>query len=114
MATYLVPGGPGLMGRHVVERLARQDDAPVFVLVRAESAARLGEEAKRTRNAARIVALVGDLTDEGLGLSDEDPASVHGVDHIVHVAAVYDLPADEEIQQRPNVDGTRRVAGLVG
>jgi NAD(P)-dependent dehydrogenase (short-subunit alcohol dehydrogenase family) len=114
MATYLVTGGTGLMGRHVVERLARQDDATVFVLVRAESAARLGEQAKRTGNAARIVALVGDLTDEGLGLSDEDLASVHGIDHIVHVAAVYDLTADEEIQQRANVDGTRRVVELAG
>ena len=114
MTTYLVTGGTGLMGRHVVERLARQDDATVFVLVRAGSAARLREQATRTGNADRIVPVIGDLTADGLGLSDDDLASVRGVDHLVHVAAVYDLTADEETQQRANVDGTRRVVELAG
>jgi NAD(P)-dependent dehydrogenase (short-subunit alcohol dehydrogenase family) len=114
MTTYLVTGGTGLMGRHVVERLARQDDAKVFVLVRARSAARLREQAQRTGNAARIVPIIGDLTVDGLGLTDEDLASLHDVDHLVHVAAVYDLTADEETQQRANVAGTRRVVELAG
>ena len=114
MTTYLVTGGTGLMGRHVVGRLARQVDATVFVLVRARSVARLREQAERTGNAARIVPIVGDLTAEGLGLADDDIRLVCGVDHLVHVAAVYDLTADEEIQQRANVDGTRRVVELAG
>jgi NAD(P)-dependent dehydrogenase (short-subunit alcohol dehydrogenase family) len=114
MATYLVTGGTGLVGRRVVERLARRDDATVFALVRTRSAARLREQAERTGNAARIVPVIGDLTADGLGLSDDDLASVHGVDHLVHVAAVYDLTADEETQQRVNVDGTRRVVELAG
>jgi thioester reductase-like protein len=112
MPKYLVTGGTGLMGRHVVERLARRDDATVFVLVRVGSAARLREQAHRTANANRIVPVIGDLTVDGLGLSDEDIASLNGVDHLIHVAAVYDLTADEETQQRANVDGTRRVVEL--
>jgi NAD(P)-dependent dehydrogenase (short-subunit alcohol dehydrogenase family) len=114
MTTYLVTGGTGLMGRHVVECLARRDDATVFVLVRAGSAARLREQAKRTGNATRIVPVVGDLTADGLGLSDDAVASVRGVDHLIHVAAVYDLTADEETQQRANVDGTLRIVELAG
>ena len=114
MPKYFVTGGTGLMGRHVVERLARQDDAKVFVLVRARSAARLRDQAQRSGNGARIVPVIGDLTVEGLGLTNDDLASLHDVDHLIHVAAVYDLTADEETQQRANVDGTRRVVELAG
>ena len=112
MTTYLVTGGTGLMGRHVVERLARQNDATVFVLVRAGSVARLCEQAERTGNAARIIPVIGDLTVDGLALSDDNVASIRGVDHLIHVAAVYDLTADEQTQQQANVDGTRRVIEL--
>ena len=109
MTTYLVTGGTGLLGRRVVERLARQDDAAVFVLVRPGSVDRLREQAASSGNASRIVPVIGDLTEDGLGLSDADLATVQGVDHVVHVAAVYDLTADEATHHRANVEGTQRV-----
>ena len=56
--------------------------------------------------------LVGDLTAENLGLTDEAVAELGAVDHIVHCAAIYDITADEADQRAANVEGTRAVIDL--
>jgi hypothetical protein len=50
----------------------------------------------------------GDLTSKKLGVSSEDVKKLKGqVDHFYHLAAVYDLGADEESQVAVNIEGTR-------
>ena len=56
--------------------------------------------------------MIGDLTAPALGLSDEDRKRLEGVDHFFHLAAVYDMSADEETNRRANVDGTRNAVEL--
>ena len=71
---YVVTGGTGFIGRRVVSRiLDRSPDAEVWVLVRRESLARFEKLAARGDNpwGDRAKPLVGDLTADGLGLSDE-------------------------------------------
>ena len=52
----------------------------------------------------------GDLGSKKLGVSAEEIKALKGqVDHVYHLAAVYDLSADEESQVRVNVDGTRHL-----
>ena len=41
MTTYLVTGGTGFLGRHLVERLLDREDAEVLVVVRRQSLAKL-------------------------------------------------------------------------
>jgi len=54
------------------------------------------------------VPVFGDLTSKKLGVSAEDTKALKGqIDHFHHLAAVYDLEADEESQIAVNVDGTR-------
>ena len=53
----------------------------------------------------RIVPVSGDLSKQGLGVDGFDEA----IDHLFHLAAVYDVEADEEASERANVDGTRHV-----
>ncbi len=53
----------------------------------------------------RIVAVAGDLTKPGLGVEDFDEK----IDHLFHLAAVYDIKADEESSVKANVEGTRHV-----
>ena len=109
MATYIVTGGTGFLGRRVVEGLLSADtDAVVHVLVREASAAKLAELATRWNATDRVFPLVGDLTAEGLGLVDEPPAA----QHVVHLGAVYDMTADEESAYAANVNGTRAVIAL--
>src|SRR4051812_8598452 len=58
--------------------------------------------------AGTLVPLVGDLTDPLLGLSNDDRDRWRGrVDHVVHLAALYDMTADEETDRRVNIGGTQ-------
>ncbi|MFF7940755.1 SDR family oxidoreductase [Nocardia gamkensis] len=109
MATYIVTGGTGFLGRRVVQDLLDRDaDAIVHVLVRETSLAKFTDIAAGWRGAERVFALIGDLTAEGLGLACEAPRA----DHVVHLGAVYDMTADEDTAHAANVTGTRSVLAL--
>jgi thioester reductase-like protein len=113
MTTYLVTGATGFLGRHLVARLLARDDADVRVLVRAGSQQRLAARAADWPNADRLTPVVGDLTEPHLGLSKGAREQLAGtVDHVVHLAALYDMTAGDELNQRTNVTGTRHVVAL--
>ncbi|MQA12787.1 MAG: SDR family oxidoreductase [Pseudonocardiaceae bacterium] len=110
---YLVTGGTGFLGRHVLARLvSRQDCDAVTVLIREASRDRLTRLAARLDGGERIRPVVGDLTAPDLGLRQADLDELTGVDHVVHLAAIYDLAAGEEANRKANVDGTGRVVEL--
>ncbi|HEX5513289.1 MAG TPA: SDR family oxidoreductase [Gammaproteobacteria bacterium] len=106
---YFVTGATGFIGRRLVQRLLARD-GKIFVLVRGESAEKLaalraywGDEAEQ-----RIVPIQGDLTQPQLGLAADDLATLRGqIGHFFHLAAIYNINASAESQQRANVDGTR-------
>ncbi|MBC7375046.1 MAG: SDR family oxidoreductase, partial [Frankiales bacterium] len=112
MTTYLVTGGTGFLGRHLLERLVRRPDADIHVLVRKGSVERLEAHAARTPGGERIHPVIGDLGADGLGLRAADRTRLAGVDHVVHLAALYDMTAGDERNRQTNVEGTRRVVDL--
>jgi NAD(P)-dependent dehydrogenase (short-subunit alcohol dehydrogenase family) len=102
---YVVTGGTGFIGRHLLRELDRRGQ-PIHVLVRPRSAAKL--ERLGLVNARP---LIGDVTRSGLGV---DPAALDGLAgaEVFHLAAVYDLAADEEANRLANVEGTRHAIEL--
>jgi NAD(P)-dependent dehydrogenase (short-subunit alcohol dehydrogenase family) len=105
---YFVTGGTGFIGRFLVQNLLKHRE-PVYLLVRKSALKKLpalreswGVDDKR------VVAIVGDLAKPNLGIAAEDLKRLKGkVDHLFHLAAIYDLTASAEDQQRANIDGTR-------
>ncbi|MCW2542530.1 MAG: short-chain dehydrogenase [Frankiales bacterium] len=113
MTTYLVTGGTGFVGRHLLERLLRRPDAQVHALVRASSQQRLQKLADSLPGGDRLHPLVGDLRAERLGVTQKDITALKGkVDHVVHLAAIYDMTAGEEENHELNVGGTQRALDL--
>ena len=109
---YFVTGATGFIGRHLVERLLERE-GEIHVLVRPESIGRLDALIHRWGGAGRIHPVLGDLGKPLLGLDPEQVAALHGtVDHFFHLAAIYDMTADEERDRIANVNGTRHAVEL--
>jgi thioester reductase-like protein len=108
-----VTGATGFIGRHLVPHLlARGED--VHVLVRRESLGKL--DALRERwgaSAARVHAVIGELGEPRLGVSEADVERLSGrIDHFFHLAALYDMEADADSLRDANVAGTRHALEL--
>src|SRR5215218_4360857 len=98
--SYFVTGATGFIGRNLVERLLRREGT-IYVLVREGSKGRLEELRSRWgTDEGRVVGIVGDLSRPRLGVSDRDVSRLRGeIDHLFHLAAIYDMTADAESQR---------------
>ena len=113
MATHLLTGFPGFIGRRLAAALLeRESEARIVALVEARmieparaAAAEIGGE--------RIEVIAGDISERRLGLGDGDYGRlVAEVAVVHHLAAIYDLAVPAEIAQRVNVEGTGNVLDL--
>ena len=103
--SYFVTGATGFIGRHLVERLLERE-GDIHVLVREGSREKLDALIERWGAGDRIKPVVGDLTEPMLGVSEEDRKALAGVEHFFHLAAIYDMTADETQNAMLNVGGT--------
>ncbi len=109
---YFVTGATGFIGRHLITELVDHREGPIFVLCRASSLGRM-EALVRQWGSERVQPVVGDLTQPGLGVDAEwFDEHVGQVEHFFHLAAIYDITADDATNDAMNIDGTRNALAL--
>jgi NAD(P)-dependent dehydrogenase (short-subunit alcohol dehydrogenase family) len=113
--SYFLTGATGFIGRNLVQKLLEREGT-IYALVRAGSRGRLEElRTSLGPDGARVVPIAGDLSQPGLGVSEEDLLTMRGeIDHFFHLAAIYDITASAEAQEVANVEGTRHAIELAG
>ncbi len=119
MRHVLLTGVTGFLGTEIVSELMRTTKDTVYGLIRAgsyeEAADRLlalwYERPELTENiGSRILPVLGDVTEEDLGLSDADKNRlIKSTDYIIHTAAVIGIRHTHEEFWSVNVDGTKHV-----
>ncbi len=111
---YFITGASGFIGRRLVEKLLRRENSTVYYLILERELPMVEQLRQRWGSAAdRTVPIIGDLTRPRLGISDADIARLQGnIRHLFHLAAVYDLKASAEIQEKVNIEGTRNAVAF--
>ncbi len=108
---YFVTGATGFIGRRLVKALLARRGAVVHFLLRPGSEGKLAALYDYWGvGKTRAVPVSGDLTTRRLGVGGEAIKALKGrIDAVYHLAAVYDLSADEESQVKVNIEGTRHM-----
>lgn len=111
---YFVTGGTGFIGRFLVARLLKREDAVVYLLCRKSSHGKfhdLMDELGATEQ--QLVPIFGDISQDAL-VSGEDLSKLKGtIDHVFHLAAIYDMNMSEAEGEAINNQGTRNVVNFV-
>lgn len=126
--TIFITGGTGFMGKVLVEKLLRSCPVRrIYLLMRPKRGVdvdqrlddmfyfKLFDKIKQSQPEViqKVFAVKGDITMEGLGLSDEDEARLAEECHVIfHAAATINFTEPMRVAVNMNMLGTKRVVSL--
>lgn len=120
--SLFMTGYPGFLAsdllEHIVE-MKKDQLAHIYVLVLASEKNKAEIKLKQLQKShgleeGQCVIILGDITEEGLGMSDTDRKELQAyVTHVFHLAAIYDLAVEEAVANLVNVQGTQYVNDFV-
>lgn len=108
---YFVTGATGFIGRYVVKQLLEDSAAVVHVLVRPGSESKFAALQNRL-GSNQLHAVSGDIATPGLVSEKVAQELTQKIDHIFHLAAVYDMEMDDATGDLVNIEGTRNVVNF--
>jgi thioester reductase-like protein len=105
--SVFITGATGFIGERLLARLLERE-GEVHALAREQSVGRLEALAASLAAGDRVKPVVGDLGAPLLGI-DQAWIDAHAgsLNHVFHLAAIYDMTASEQANDRANVGGTR-------
>lgn len=111
---YFVTGGTGFIGRFLIERLLKRRGSRVYVLMRKASAEKYDALLERLGvSEQRLIPVWGDVTRKGITDAATRRKLAGEIDHVFHLAAVYDMSMDDATADLVNVEGTRNLVAFV-
>ncbi|WP_211654573.1 SDR family oxidoreductase [Planococcus alpniumensis] len=116
MKTMVFTGFPGFIATRLMESCARKgwELAAIVLPSEIEKAQRQAISIEEKTGCGRIRLLTGDITIEGLALSQQDRSWLENQPLIFwHLAAIYDLAVPQAIAKKINILGTQNVNDLV-
>jgi len=117
----LFTGFPGFIGARLIPRLLELRPCTVFHCLVQERFLDLAKsqirdiEKKHKHARGRIEVVIGDITEQGLGLTATQARDLKSqLVGAYHLAAVYDLAVARQVARRINVEGTKNVLEFLG
>jgi len=106
--SYFVTGGTGFIGHNLIKLLCKRR-GKIHVLVRKGSMDKFYKlQASLGKDGNKVIPVTGDLTRSFLGIPPAARKKLEGkIDHVFHLAAIYDLKADAATQDAVNIKGTQ-------
>lgn len=119
MYNIFLTGTTGFLGTEIISELMQTTDDVVYGLTRGGSVSEAinnltalwyGRPELTENLGRRILPVLGDITEENLGLSDSDQERlIHHTDYVIHTAAVIGINHSRERFWKVNVTGTNHV-----
>ena len=123
LKNILLTGATGYLGAHILELLTRMPDRQVFCLVRGQDKKSCERYLREVltfyfgvetcqRIFLRAAVIKGNISNDRLGLSDEDFNRLAGMDTVIHSAALTDHVGRADAFYQTNVLGTKHIVAL--
>jgi short-subunit dehydrogenase/acyl-CoA-binding protein len=112
---YLITGATGFIGKHLIRELLKKYPTSLYLCVTRESS--FPKIATFFPQDPNVVPVAGDIASPALGMNKDllkgiQARGAGAVNHFFHLAAVYDMKATKEANEKANVQGTREAVNL--